>query len=273
LWGTRGSISAAGVGTVRYGGETSCVEVRSASGQQLILDAGSGIRELGAEANGARSRFDVLLTHLHMDHIVGLGFFAPLFDPDIEVNLWGPASSTAPLGRQLTRYLSPPLFPVVLRDLPRVNVIEVGRESFEIGPFRVRADFVCHPGATLGYRVEADGRALSYLPDHEPALGARRFPEAAAWTSGLDIAEGVDLLIHDAQYAADEYEERVGWGHSTTDQALAFATLAAVGQLCTFHHDPSHSDEMLTSIAEQLRARTDLDLAFVVGREDEIYEA
>ena len=175
LWGTRGSVAAAGPETVRYGGNTSCVEVRAADGSTLVLDAGTGMRRLGAALRGQARRVDVLLTHLHMDHIQGLGFFAPFFEQDREVHLWGPPSTTQALRERLTRYLSPPLFPVRLRELPcRLVLHDVPLEAFEIGPFHVTAALVCHPGPTVGYRIAADGATLAYLPDHEPALGLGR---------------------------------------------------------------------------------------------------
>jgi phosphoribosyl 1,2-cyclic phosphodiesterase len=146
LFGTRGSLAAPGAETSRYGGNTSTVEVRGNDGTVLILDAGTGIRRLGAQIQTDTIRIDILLTHLHMDHIQGLGFFGPLYNPGIEVHIWGPASSILSLGARLSRYLSPPLFPVHLRDLPGVTCHPVPFSPFEIGPFRVQASLVCHPG-------------------------------------------------------------------------------------------------------------------------------
>ena len=135
LFGTRGSLATPGVETSRYGGNTSAVEVRGNSGAVLVLDAGTGIRQLGAQLPSETSRIDILLTHLHMDHIQGLGFFGPLYNPQVDVHIWGPASSTLSLAGRLSRYLSPPLFPVHLRDLPRVTCHHVPCPAFEIGPF------------------------------------------------------------------------------------------------------------------------------------------
>jgi ribonuclease BN (tRNA processing enzyme) len=188
----------------------------------------------------------VLLTHLHMDHIIGLGFFGPLYNPAVEVHIWGPASATLSLEARLRRYLAPPLFPVLLRDLPcRLELHHTRGGSFSIGPFRIRAARVCHPGPTVGYRIETERASLAYLPDHEPALGARRFPLDGEWTSGFDLAQGVDLLLHDAQYTREEYPQHVGWGHSTMHDALAFARLAGVKHLAPFHHDPGRDDAAL----------------------------
>jgi ribonuclease BN (tRNA processing enzyme) len=264
LWGTRGSLAAAGPDTVVYGGDTSSVEVRSAGGAALVLDAGSGIRKLSDQFSDL-TRIDILLTHLHMDHIQGLGFFTPLFDENVEVHVWGPASVTQSLEERLARYLSPPLFPVRLRDLANVVLHDLAPGDFTVGPFAVTADFVCHPGLTFGYRVAEDGATLAYLPDHEPALGVPDFPESPMWTSGFDLAEGVDVLIHDAQYTDDEYTHRQGWGHSTFSQVAAFAEMAGVGTLVTFHHDPSHDDATLDAISVRFAARP-RPFAFVPGK-------
>jgi len=212
----------------------------------LALDAGTGIRLLGLDLPPGLRCVDVLLTHLHMDHIIGLGFFRPLFDPAMEVHIWGPASATLSLEARLRRYLAPPLFPVRLRDVPsRLELHHTGRECFTIGAFKIRAARVCHPGPTVGYRVETKQASLAYLPDHEPALGARRFPLDAEWTSGFELAQDVDLLLHDAQYTRKEYPAYVGWGHSTIHDALAFAGLAGVKHLVPFHHDPGRDDAAL----------------------------
>ncbi|MDP8959344.1 MAG: MBL fold metallo-hydrolase [Actinomycetota bacterium] len=253
LWGTRGSLACAGPETIGYGGDTSTVEVETGDGA-LVLDAGTGVRSLGDALLGAR-RVDLLLTHLHMDHIQGLGFFRPLLDPDTEVHLWGPASGTLSLAQRLARYLSPPLFPLRVRELESVVFHDVGPGSFSIGSLTVSADLLSHPGLTLGYRIEAGAAVLAYLPDHEPALGNPRFPGAAEWTSGSRLAQGASLLIHDAQYTSQEYEERMGWGHSAFEHVLAFAELSGVEALVPFHHDPWHSDQMLDELMAASRSR------------------
>jgi phosphoribosyl 1,2-cyclic phosphodiesterase len=257
LWGTRGSLATAGPETVRYGGNTACVEVRADDGSLLVLDAGSGIRRLGDALGAGDDRVDILLTHLHMDHIQGLGFFAPLFRGAGEVHLWGPPSIHADLHTRLSRYMSPPLFPVRLRDLgPRLVLHDAPTQPTCIGPFTIEAALVLHPGPTVGYRIGDGTRTLAYLPDHEPALGWRGPSRTGRWTSGHDLAAGADLLIHDAQYTADEYQARVGWGHSSVDHALTFAELAGVGRLVTFHHDPSHSDDALDALHQAMIRRT-----------------
>ena len=256
FWGTRGSLASPGRQTVRYGGNTACVEVRDSSGGVIILDAGTGIRHLGATL-GAEQSIHLFLSHLHLDHLQGLGFFAPLFRPDAEVHIWGPPSLRADLATCLGRYLSPPLFPVRLKEVTaRVSLHSAPTEPIMIGRIEVVAEPIIHPGPTVGYRLSEGDWAVAYLPDHEPALGARHFPEGPAWTSGYRLAEGVDLLIHDAQYTAAERASRIGWGHSSLDEALAFAEFASVRALAPFHHDPVHTDAALDSLFSSLTPRS-----------------
>jgi ribonuclease BN (tRNA processing enzyme) len=233
--------------TARYGGNTSCVELSTGRAEhRVVLDAGSGIRPLGDALPRDVTRLDLLLTHVHMDHILGLGFFAPLFRSDIEVHMWGPRSTTLDLRERLARYLSPPLFPVRLRDLPSRPVLhDVPLGPFELPGLRVTAELVCHPGPTVGYRIDDGSRRVAYLPDHEPALGVRDFPEAPRWTSGHALARGVDVLVHDAQFDDADYPAHQGWGHSSISHTLAFAAAAGVGHLVPFHHDPDHDDDHL----------------------------
>lgn len=255
LWGTRGSVASPGPQTVRYGGNTACVEVR-AGDALLVLDAGTGIRQLGASLRQHRGRIDLLLTHLHLDHLQGIGFFEPVFRPEVELHLWGPPSTTADLHQRLSRYLSPPLFPVRLRDLgSQLHLHDVPHSPFQIEGATIDGQAIIHPDPTVGYRIADASGTMAYLPDHEPALGAPTFPIAPDWTSGHALAEGVDVLIHDAQYTVDEYAARVGWGHSSVEHAWAFAVQARVGRLVTFHHDPSHSDADLDAVVADLQAR------------------
>lgn len=268
LWGTRGSLPSAGPDTIRYGGNTSCVEVRGRDRALLVLDAGTGIRRLGGTVTPDVDRIHIFLTHLHMDHIQGLGFFAPLYRDGVEVHVYGPVSTTADLRTRLARYLSPPLFPVRLRDLPsRPSVHDVPLGAFEVDGFEVTCDLVMHPGPTVGYRI-TDGRGtLAYLPDHEPALGAQHFPLDPTWTSGYDLAQGADVLIHDTQYTSAEYTEHVGWGHSAIEHTIGFARQARARRLVTFHHDPSHSDAMLDRLLEDTRRTGPFPFELVPGTE------
>jgi len=275
LWGTRGSLATPGPEMARYGGNTSCVGVIGREGTMLVLDAGTGIHPLAATIPESTRRVDILLTHLHMDHIQGLGFFAPLYRPGLEVHIWGPGSATLRLQARLMRYLSPPLFPVSLSELPCVLTFhEISSRDIDIGEFRVRSELVCHPGPTVGYRISApDKRVLTYLPDHEPALGALRFPSLPReWTSGAMLAAEADLLIHDGQYSAAEYPGHCGWGHSSLNQTLDFGTLTEVKQLVPFHHDPDHTDTDLDRLMAEAMGTTRPAYRVTPGIEGTVFE-
>ena len=190
----------------------------------------------------------------------------PLFRPNLQVHIWGPASTTLDLRARLKRYLSPPLFPVHLHDLPCSLELHdaVSAAEFRIGCFDVRADLVCHPGPTVGYRISERGKSIAYVPDHEPALVCPSMGGDARWMSGYDLCRGVDLLIHDAQYTPDEYVNYVGWGHSTLEHACDFAAFAGVKKLVPFHHDPTRTDDALDLAFERLNAMT--GRTFDIGR-------
>ena len=273
LWGTRGSLPEAGIPTVRYGGNTSCVAVEGRSGQLLVLDAGSGIRRFGAGLDPAVREVNILLTHLHMDHIQGLGFFKPLFSPQARVQIWGPPSTTMHLRERLGRYLSPPLFPVRIRELPCDLILnDAPRGEFQIGEFRVSADFVCHPGPTLGFRITENGRSLAYLPDHEPALGSTRLEGNPDWISGSALARGADLLIHDAQYTEADYDAHVGWGHSSIGHAISFASVAGATKLVAFHHDPARDDKEIDRIMQEAASACEPPCELIAGEEGAVFE-
>ena len=266
-------MAAPGPQTAKYGGNTACVEVRGPGDGLLVLDAGTGIRPLGMTVGPETSRVDVMLTHLHMDHIQGLGFFGPLYTPGLEVHVWGPPSTTLHLRERLARYLSPPLFPVRMRDLPcSLTLHDVPLGDFELGDFTLRADLICHPDPTVGYRITNRGAVIAYLADHEPALGSRGFPGQPDWTSGSALAAGADLLIHDAQYTDSEYASHVGWGHSSISHTLTFAEMADVRRLVTFHHDPSHDDATLDALLDDIRADGHRPFEVIGGTEGASFE-
>lgn len=252
VWGARGSLAAPGPATVGYGGNTSCVEVDLADGTTLILDAGSGIRELGQRlVQRDPGLVHVCLTHLHLDHVEGLGFFGPLWTPGWNLRFWGPPSATTTLRDRVSRYLSPPLFPVGLNEAPAEAVFEdVPREPWRVGSALVEAQTVEHRGPTVGYRIEDEGQVLVYLPDHEPYLTAT-LDDEPRWISGWALAAGADLLLHDSQFTDEEYAGRLGWGHSSVTHAAAFALAAGVRRLALFHHDPMRSDRELESLYDQ----------------------
>ena len=255
IWGSRGSIATPGSETARYGGNTSCVEVRLADGSLIMLDAGTGARMLGVQlAQDPPPAIHLLLTHLHVDHLEGLGFFAPIWSPDTELHIYGPRSPVTSLDRRVATYFSPPLFPVHLNDVPARVTFHDAEGEWRIGGARVRAQPILHPGPTVGYRIEEDGRVLTYLTDHEPALGTDLKRVAPEWISGSSLAFGADVLLHDCQYTDEEYPAKVGWGHSTVSQVAVFADKAKVDRLVLFHHDPMHSDSQIDAMVEAVRA-------------------
>ncbi|MHB8467656.1 MAG: MBL fold metallo-hydrolase [Acidimicrobiales bacterium] len=246
VWGCRGSVAAPGPTTVRYGGNTSCIEVRLDDGAVLILDAGTGIRELGLQLTdeGVKT-IHLFLSHLHLDHLQGLAFFTPLYDESVFLHIWGPRSPVKSLRERIGTYMSEPLFPVNLSDVPCHTVFhDAPEDGCDFGAATVWADQVSHQGPTVGYRVEADW-TLAYIPDHEPALGLDLATVEPAWLSGYPLAANADVLVHDAQYTEAEYPNHIGWGHSSVDQVVHFARRSGVARLVLFHHDPRHTDGVL----------------------------
>ena len=255
IWGCRGSVPTPGPETVECGGNTSCVEVALENGEVLVFDAGTGIRGLGDKLldQGVR-HLNLFLTHLHLDHLEGLRFFGPLWIDGVALDIWGPPSPVVSLRERISRSFSPPLFPIDLREVPAdVTFHDVPREPWTVEGAALTASLVMHPGPTLGYRIEADGAIFAYIPDHEPALtGISGRP--TDWISGASIAAGSDVLFHDAQYSAEEYVDRVGWGHSSVEHAVAFNHAAGGGRLFLFHHEPQHGDAVLVGLEERARA-------------------
>jgi phosphoribosyl 1,2-cyclic phosphodiesterase len=255
VWGARGSVPTPGPSTNRYGGNTSCLQLTLSDGSLLVLDAGSGIRNLGLRLAGRARRIDILLTHLHLDHIQGLMFFAPLFMPDTEVIIWGPPDADT-LPERLARYLSPPLTPLHLHELPaRISFRACPPGEWEIGPARIQAGHVAHPGPTLGYRISEGDTSLCYIPDQELALAPPRSARERRSLPAFDLAHGASLLVHDCQYTDDEYPSHIGWGHSRLGDVLAFASLTEAQRLLLFHHDPLHDDDQLDRLYAEALAR------------------
>jgi ribonuclease BN (tRNA processing enzyme) len=257
------------------GGNTSCLQVTGDDGTELILDAGSGIRGLRAEDLGHAKRLHILLTHLHLDHIQGLLFFAPLFDPDAEITVWGPPGRV-PLRRRLARYLSDPLSPIEIGELPaRVSFENAPSDGWSVGELKLKAALVGHRGPTLGYRIADGDTSVCYIPDHEPGLGVKLVSAPANWISGHNLAHGATVLIHDAQYSDGEYPSRRGWGHSSISDTVAFAARADPGRLLLFHHDPTHDDRRLELLAEQAAeesVRLGADGRIQLAREGEAFQ-
>ena len=286
FWGTRGSIAAPGPGTVRYGGNTSCVEVRTADGTLLVLDAGTGLRALGdallADDRGTR-RGHILITHTHWDHIQGFPFCRPLFLGGWEWDVYAPRGFGRSLRDTLAGQMQYTYFPVALDSLGAVlRYHDLVEGEFRIGDLRIVARYLNHPALTLGYRIEAGGTVLVYATDHEcfsPAsarlgkpLGALLGDADARERRHAEFVAGADLLIHDAQYTAAEYPERVGWGHSTVEYVTRLAVESGVRQLALFHHDPRRDDaevDRLLASAQAWAREAGSDLRITAAAEGE----
>jgi len=272
LWGVRGSIPVPGKGTVRYGGNTSCVEVR-ADGEIIILDAGSGIRLLGLALDkefGPRSmKLTLLISHTHWDHIQGLPFFSPAYNQKNLIRVLGYEGARAGLAKILASQMETPFFPVSLRQLPSHLAIEELKEmKFRVGNVEVRSKFANHPGICVGYRLATSSGSIAYFPDNEPyealklQLASRdgiseeeaRDFAAAERAKLIDFLEDCDVALMDTQYTGEEYAKHIGWGHSSVDSVVSLALDANIGKLVLFHHDPNHDDAMIDKIVEHARA-------------------
>ena len=270
FWGVRGSIPTPGPGTVHYGGNTSCIEVR-ADGQIIILDAGTGLRLLGrelvAEFDNQPLHLTLLLTHTHWDHIQGLPFFLPVYKPQNQLHILGFEGARHGLDNVLTGQMESPFFPIGLREVPaNVCIEELKDLNFNVGPVRVQACFANHPGICVGYRLFASGGSIAFFPDNELHQGQRRLPTEGSKPTGttlvfarnqdqklIDFLRGVDVLIMDSQYDAAEYEQHVGWGHGCLDDVVALALQAEVKKLFLFHHDPNHDDAKISQMVAHAR--------------------
>jgi phosphoribosyl 1,2-cyclic phosphodiesterase/DNA-binding response OmpR family regulator len=263
FWGTRGSIAKAGAETVRYGGNTSCVEVRASDGTLVVLDCGTGAHGLGQAlvASGERDTSGhILITHTHWDHIQGFPFFAPLRESDTEWWVYGPGGSGSSLRDTLAGQMQYTYFPVTLEDLgASVHYRNLTEGSFEIGGIHVTAQYLNHPALTIGYRLEADGVVVVYATDHEPrsrelAIGAQAIARGDD-ARHAEFLSGANLIIHDAQYIAEEYPARIGWGHSTVEFAVDVAQAVGAHRLALFHHDPNRNDDALDGLVKLGRDR------------------
>ncbi len=278
FWGTRGSIPSPGPTTVRYGGNTPCVELRTDDGWLIILDAGTGVRELGRSlierANGAPIAGDIFLTHAHWDHIQGLPFFGPIFQRGNHFTIWGSKSLETSIDRVVRDQMSPVVFPVAFEQLDAVIDFrelaagESAGEGYQVSAFPVR-----HPGGALGYRFSSrndDGRALVYISDNELNPTAK-YDVPRDWRARLiKWVRGATVLIHDTMYTREEYDHHRGWGHSTYEDAVDLALDAEVEQLVLFHHKPERTDDEVDRRMEQCRAivaRRSRTLAVVAAAE------
>lgn len=247
FWGTRGSVPSPGPSTVRYGGNTSCVEVRCGD-TVIVLDAGTGIRPLGLDLVQRRIRkIWLLLSHTHMDHVQGFPFFKPLYTPGVDIRICSPAEWARSAEEVLRRQMESYYFPVGLDQVPAQVSFEPQNKSFWIEDVSIQRHPLNHPGGSFAYRLEYAGRVLVYLADHEPYC--RQFGGSngnQALDAGVSrFAHGANLLIREAQYTAEEYQTRRGWGHATMADALESALRSGAKQIALFHHDPEHDDVFL----------------------------
>jgi CheY-like chemotaxis protein/phosphoribosyl 1,2-cyclic phosphodiesterase len=266
FWGTRGSIAKPGPSTVRYGGNTACVEVR-ADDTLIVLDCGTGAHELGQQITAASPdpvRGHLLISHTHWDHIQGFPFFMPLFRPGNEWDVYAPRQRGRTLEEILGAQMQYTYFPVPLGELAAtIRYHELTEGEFELGNVRVITRYLNHPAPVLGYRLEAGGVAVVYATDHEPHSrhhAERRPADGAAPVHvedkrHIEFLAGADLVIHDAQYTLEEYPEHLSWGHCPAEWAVDFAVAAKVKRLALFHHDPGRNDRAVESLLARCRQR------------------
>ncbi|MGH7565761.1 MAG: response regulator [Gemmatimonadota bacterium] len=278
FWGTRGSLAKPGPTTLRYGGNTSCVEVRGDDGTLIVLDCGTGAHGLGQAlvSSGAPPHDGhLLITHTHWDHIQGFPFFAPLFIPGNTWDIYAPGSFGQELEHTLAAQMQHNYFPVTLAQLgATIRFHDLSEGPFMVGGVHVTAEYLNHPVLALGYRLESGGKALVYSVDHEPHA-----PNPVASTPGalpshgedqrhVEFLAGANLVIHDAQYTIEEYPQKTGWGHTPAEWAVDYAVAAGARRLALFHHDPLRDDEALDRLVEVCRSR-----ASAAGSRIEIFAA
>lgn len=271
FWGTRGSLAKPGPATVRYGGNTSCVEVRTVDDTLIILDCGTGAHGLGqdiATQEPQPVRGHLLITHTHWDHIQGFPFFAPLFVPGNVWDIYAPGGMGRRLEETLAGQMEYAYFPVTLEQLgATIHYHDLVEGAFDLGDVHVTARYLNHPGLTLGYRLQVGGALAIYATDHEPharppleasrksGAGSHALPVHREDREHIEFLRGADLVIHDAQYTAAEYPQKIGWGHSPIEYAVDVALAAGVKRLALFHHDPTHDDDTLDRLVEVCRGR------------------
>lgn len=250
FWGVRGSIPTPGPGTVRYGGNTTCVEVRNGSGI-IILDAGTGLRRLGQsllkEFKNKQLDLTLLLSHTHWDHIQGLPFFAPIYESRCRLRILGSEGARKGLVDALTGQMESTYFPVPFSKLPsNIEIEELHEFNFAVGTTLARALRANHPGVTVGYRLFSPDGIIVFFPDTEPRQGGDD-------REMIDFISGADVLILDSQYDSTEYKKHIGWGHGCLDDSVNLALKAGVKRLVLFHHDPDHDDKRIDGFVRYAR--------------------
>jgi len=251
FWGVRGSIPAPGIETLRYGGDTTCIEIR-AEGRLFVIDSGSGARRLGLHMQEiGEAEADLFYTHFHFDHICGLPFFCPAMNPDFSIRCWaGHYETSGEFVAAIENLMSPPIFPVDTSVLAGCSfqVFERGKDMVFGNSVRLRTIPLNHPGGATGYRFEFGDKSVSIITDHEHG-------DAAIDSAVLDFVEGTDIMVYDAMFDDAKYEKHVGWGHSTWQKCLEIATAANVKLPIVFHHDHMVDDDGLDAIGRQVEER------------------
>ena len=272
FWGTRGSIPSPGPRTVRYGGNCACVEIRTAAGELFVIDAGTGIRELGlALLRQLPVSAHILLSHTHWDHISGFPFFPPAFMPGNRLVIYAARNLDKRLQDVMAGQMEYTYFPVTLDDLAaEIEYRELLEETITVGSAKITTHYLKHTAICMGYRIEADGRGVVYVSDHEPYGLALFGPDPPPERIGRGLSDGVvhagdrrlvewargaDLLIQDTQYTPEEYPKKIGWGHGSADYVADVAVLSAAKRLALFHHDPLHDDQCIDDMVEYCRKR------------------
>jgi phosphoribosyl 1,2-cyclic phosphodiesterase len=252
FYGVRGSTPAFSAENARYGGNTACVVVEEAGEEPIIFDLGTGLRAFGSkcpmDGTFAGTAF---VTHIHWDHVQGLPFFAPLHVPGARLDMYAPHQEEGPLEELFNKLMRPPYFPITCRDLGgTLNFHDVTSDTVLVGSRKVMVRPIPHKGPTVGYRVDSQAGSICYISDHQAPLTLDSVADSV-----LELADRVDVLIHDAQYTPPEFEKKKDWGHCTLDYALLVAQEAKAKRLLTFHHDPAHNDDALDLLSGELAER------------------
>ena len=249
FYGVRGSTPCTGAEFARYGGHSSCVVLEAPDQPPLLFDLGTGLRPYGMTCEGI-FHGSALLSHLHWDHMQGLPFFLPLHVEGATLDVYGPRQADGPLGEVFAQMMRPPFFPIRPTDLiGTVRFHDTADDDFPVGLAKVRSRWVRHVGPTLGFRVEWNGVSIAYLPDHGPGTVVEHADDFVP-PEVLELCDGVDVLIHDAQHTRAEYEPKRHWGHCTVDYAVLVAREAGARSLVLFHHDPLHADADMDRIGD-----------------------
>ncbi len=275
FWGVRGSIPTPGPTTQRWGGNTSCLEVRHGDLPPLVLDCGTGARSLGMKLVGERGRkLQLLFTHFHMDHVFGFPFFAPIYTPGYEVDVAIPAYSEEEARERLARYLNGVYHPTRLREVPAnitFRAIRAGRafscDGYEVTPFRLN-----HPGGSLAYKIGVGDQYIAYVTDTAPFArpgegAAASLPAEGREAKLIAFLAGANVVVYDTMYDLDEYLEKMTWGHSYPEYAVALCRAAGVEHLVLFHHAPDHDDDRLDEREARMAATEGLRVS--MAREGE----